>query len=182
MKRSNYDLYNINNPVKVLLDEYTDMDSYDELDPIVIHTPIEEGNDMVAIFDPNKMELVRQKLPDFELYEGELHYKLPMSQIKVINPYMLLGVCKAVKLVWKDFNPGSKLIDEINAKTSMRIIPQTEISLAQIIPPIIVPKSGDYLLLTDRTKMFEELEKLEAVMFNSEYEEERGSINIHFII
>lgn len=182
MRRSNYELYNIENPVKILLDEYTDMDSYEELDPIVMHTPIEEGNDMVAIFDPKKLAILKEIFPDFEVYEGELHYKLPMSQIKVINPYMLLGVCKGVKVVWQDFNPASKLIDDINEKTSLRIIPQTEISLAQIIPPIIVPKSGDYLLLTDRTKMFDELEKLEAVMFNSDYEEERGSINIHFII
>lgn len=182
MRRSNYELYNIENPVKILLDEYTDMDSYEELDPIVMHTPIEEGNDMVAIFDPKKLAILKEIFPDFEVYEGDLHYKLPMSQVKNTNPYMLLGVCKAVKLVWHDFHPGSKLIDEIISKTSLRLIPQPEISLAQLIPPIIVPKSGDYLLLTDRTKMFEELENLEAVMYSNDYEEERKGINIHFII
>lgn len=180
--RSNFDLYNVENPVKILINDYDDMDGYEDLNAIIIHTPIEDGNEMVAVYDPKRLTILKEDFPDFGVFDADIHYKLPMNQIKDTNPYVLLGVCKGVKLVWQDFNPASKLIDEINAKTSLRIVPQTEIALAQLVPPIIVPKVGDYLLLTDRTKMFEELEKLEDIIFSGDYEEERNCINIHFII
>ena len=176
--RTNYDMYNVINPVKVKINDYCDIDEYDDLDAIVIHTPIDEGNEMIAIYDPRKLAIL-DKLPDFKPFNGELTYKLPFNQIKDTNPYVILGVCKAIKISWL-YNPESKLIDELKTKTSLQIIVNGEI--AQLNPPVILPKVGDYLLLTDRTKIFEELEKLENIIYNGDFEEEKNSINIHYII
>ena len=177
--RSNYDLYNVINPVKVKINGYDDLDDYEALQPIIMHTPFDQGNDTIAIYDPRRSHLV-DDLPEFEPFDGELVYNLPFSQIKDINPYMLLGISKAVKIVWSDFNPNSLLLEEIKEKTSLQVKPFNETRDVLLEPPIILPRTGEYLLLTDRTKMFEELEKLEKIIFEGDYP--KDLLNIHFII
>lgn len=178
--RSNYDIYNIINPVKIKIENYDDLDNYEPLEPIVMHTPIDKGNETIAIYDPRRLHLV-DELPEFELYTEDLDYVLPFRQIKDTNPYLLLGISKAVKILWSDFNQDSSLLDEIRNKTSLQIIPCEESMSALLEPPVILPKSGDYLLLTDRTKMFEELEKLEKIVFEGDHPE-KDNLFIHFIV
>lgn len=177
-----YNLYNVDTPVKIKIDGYDDLDSFDVLQAVIIHTSYEEGNEPIAIYDPKRLYLVPE-FPNFETFEGEITYKLPFSQIKDINPYVLLGICKAVKIVWEGYDKGSMLVNEISDNTTLQIKTGLEANTAQITPSIILPRiGGDFLLITDKTKMFEELEKLENIIFEGDFEEEKNSLSIHFII
>lgn len=177
-----YNLYNVDAPVKVKIGEYNDLDSFDVLQAIIIHTSYEEGNEQIAVYDPKRLYLVPE-FPELETYEGDITYKLPFSQIKDIDVYALLGFCKALKIVWEKYDETSKLVDEILNNTKLQIKTGFKPNEAQITPSLILPRvKGDHLLITDKSEMFEELEKLENIIFDGEFEEEKKSIIIHFII